>query len=119
MFSLLFTTPITTDTAFKYVPFFSAKCWAYSETDDQGDDADVNKEPAVALQKVGLKRKLNSCQAIPRASKELEVSPVQYDKVCHVLEDVLNWQSHQVCYFHDISFLKTDQLYLLAQSPST
>ncbi|KJA14901.1 hypothetical protein HYPSUDRAFT_1070930 [Hypholoma sublateritium FD-334 SS-4] len=67
----------------------------YNRYSVQGDNADVNEEPA-AFQRAGLKRKINSCQALPRASKELEASPAQYNNVCHILEDVLNWQSHEL-----------------------
>ncbi|KJA18012.1 hypothetical protein HYPSUDRAFT_205741 [Hypholoma sublateritium FD-334 SS-4] len=61
----------------------------------QGDDADDTREP-VTYQKPGLKRKINTSQFLPRASKEMQTTPKQFQLLHSSYEDMFQWQSSEL-----------------------
>lgn len=62
---------------------------------EQGENANVDKEP-IAYQKPGRKRRMNTSQLLPRASKEMQTTPKQYELLHSSFEDIFQWQSSEV-----------------------
>ena len=56
----------------------------------KGDDSDPYQEPG-AYSRPG-KKKMNTAQFIPRASRELQESPELYHKLQENFEDMFDWQ---------------------------
>jgi hypothetical protein len=56
----------------------------------KGDEADPEQEPG-AYSRPG-KKKMNTAQFIPRASRELQESPELYYKLQENFEDLFHWQ---------------------------